>query len=278
MWGVLPKAESHWYPSVLHMSRDVFLRWVAWMGEDFEAAWEAHPGRARGWSTFSRGTVTVRVALGEDLTMRVEMRPLTMTADFLSVLVQSEGRQIRLAADLMQTPYQTDSDKLSQIEFYFALESTARHRRTICCGRQEGRWSARQEGRGVLPLSGHRQGTRVLLWWCTGCGWWTRVEPVPLPLLPAQFRILGERKFDGRAFLAGPISLHDMTFMLAHLPKRKAAGQDDIPYEVWKEAPDTLFELLLAAVNELLAGNPLPESWKGGGDSTAHQKRTGLSD
>ena len=50
---------------------------------------------------------------------------------------------------------------------------------------------------------------------------------------------------------------------LRKLPKGKSGGPDEMTYEMWQEAPETMRELLWRSVNSVLEGRQLPEEWTG---------------
>ena len=60
-------------------------------------------------------------------------------------------------------------------------------------------------------------------------------------------------------------SQEDFEFLLRQLPNNRAPGPDGLPYELIKEAPDSLKNIILTCINTILAGNARPpQSWLGG--------------
>jgi hypothetical protein len=52
--------------------------------------------------------------------------------------------------------------------------------------------------------------------------------------------------------LCGPISREDLDFYVSRLPRNKAPGPDGLPYELIKDAPDSLKDVILLAINSIL--------------------------
>jgi hypothetical protein len=65
--------------------------------------------------------------------------------------------------------------------------------------------------------------------------------------------------------LRGAITMEDFEFLLRQLPNNRAPGPDGLPYELIKEAPDSLKSIILTCVNKILTGDARPpKSWLGG--------------
>jgi hypothetical protein len=59
--------------------------------------------------------------------------------------------------------------------------------------------------------------------------------------------------------------MEDFEFLLRQLPNNRAPGPDGLPYELIKEAPDSLKNIILTCINTILTGNARPpQSWLGG--------------
>ena len=64
--------------------------------------------------------------------------------------------------------------------------------------------------------------------------------------------------------LSQQMTQEDFEYFLRHLPRRKAAGVDEVNYEMLASAPPNQQAIILEGLNQLLAGRKLPADWKGG--------------
>ena len=121
----------------------------------------------------------------------------------------------------------------------------------------------------LLPISVEQDGARSICTWCLNC---KRAVEV----------VVDSQAYDDLAFvlsraeiprvpphaeetLRGAVMIEDYDFLMTQLPNRKAPGPDEIPYEMWKSAPDSLRRALIDCINAILEGETAPpESWLGG--------------
>jgi hypothetical protein len=53
-------------------------------------------------------------------------------------------------------------------------------------------------------------------------------------------------------------------YVIKHLPRKKAAGSDEVTYEMMAASPPEQLAILLAGINQVLSGGEIPSCWKGG--------------
>eukprot|EP00961_Rhodomonas_salina_P073902 992961-Rhodomonas_salina.2 len=126
MWGILPHYKLRRYRSILQLPKEVEAAWLQWMGADFTTAFAACVISQR-WVYLQKGYSTIKCRrIGGRL--EVGIRPLEDIATFLSTLTPREGRQIRFRAEDSEWPFTSTTDKMSQLEFYYAWEGTSHFR------------------------------------------------------------------------------------------------------------------------------------------------------
>ncbi len=178
-------------------------------------------------------------------------QPLYMVESFLQVC-ESAGERVRMSQEGHTTPFVTQEDKLAQLECYHAREGASFGQHCWGCMNDK-----------LWPVS-HPRGDRGVRWWCEGCTAFvgpTQREPV---MHEGFKRLLQGRQYDGQPGLGHAMTPEDFDFFLRRLPRRKAAGADEIYYEMLAEEPDNHRAILLEGLNQLLAGRQVPDDWKGG--------------
>ena len=271
-WGLLPRTPTFRYPSVMLLNSEGMVSLKARYGDDVEKGldkWQAEGGAAW-WELRQRERdISVFVRQKGDHT-EVSIQPLTeMTA-----LIEDSplGVEDMYASDSIR-PWTTPSDKLSQLEFYYSTQSTATGSGCELCRQQEGREATPpREGAGgqvdrtgcLIPLSKAIDGSREVVWWCRTC---RCIQPIRISQDISQHDILEHtavRPFDTSYRIEGEMDRATLTYYLEKLPRRKAPGTDGLPYELLHDAPMALQDLLFKAMNSLLTGTPVPETWKSG--------------
>lgn len=123
MWGILPRDKLRRYRSLMRMGRMAEQAWIRWMGPDFVQALQQVPLTPE-WSYYSQGDLTLRCRQIES-GLEVAMRPLTDITTFLLTLNAAEGSDIHFMPEDSELPYTSATNKLSQLEFYYAWEGTS---------------------------------------------------------------------------------------------------------------------------------------------------------
>ena len=159
LWGVLPRTESHRYPWVLDMSQAAMGNFQTWMGANFTTALHNRAAQFAG-QTFNmrKDHITVHVFKHTADRWEVGLQPLSAIANFLQQIPALELGAINLRTTPTSAVFTSASDKLSQIEYYYAMESTACSRKCRGCGE-----TALHPLSCVDPITGKR----TIRWWCT---------------------------------------------------------------------------------------------------------------
>ena len=155
----------------------------------------------------------------------------------------------------------TQSERLASIEYHLARDAVSTKARCPTC-----------LAKGCLtPLSVLTRNKRDVVYWCTTCN--KKVEPLILnedyQEIPFPTGRVPKVPNVTQCRLRGKISAEDLKWYLQHLGCRKAPGSDEIPNEFFRDAPPTLFELILDVINSILADDeeermPIPKDWKDG--------------
>jgi len=272
-WGLLPRTREFRYPSVALLNREGMESLKARLGSEGEEAllqWQASETK-EWWELKHEGRhLTVRLRRKGDEQVELTMSPLT---ELTQLVMDSPLGVEAIYHSSGVRPWTSPSDKLSQLEHYYSLQSTAVGSCCVHCQEQEalaameswGDEAAPRPERGrMIPLSKEEDGHREVIWWCTDC---KRVSEIRINQSldhPPILSHAGIRKFDNEFCLSGAMTDIDFDYYLDKLPKMKAAGLDGLPYELLRDAPPLLKGILFKAVNALLLGTAVPEEWKGG--------------
>jgi len=97
-------------------------------------------------------------------------------------------------------------------------------------------------------------------------GHWGDASSIPRDFTTDEY---GVHEYSGRVIphdcqfhIRGSISREDFAHLLDTLPNWKSPGDDQIPCELLKGAPEWLVDMLREAVNDVLEGGSLPADWK----------------
>ena len=125
---------------------------------------------------------------------------------------------------------------------------------------EKGRPKKGGRGQNVLPLSKIGEGgKREVVWWCRECGGLQEISTRVTPREDTIMEQLEERQFDVDMGLGGDLTWEAFRYYLDRLPSRKAPGIDGIPYELIRDAPRELQEMMFTVLNKLLNGEAVPE-------------------
>ena len=178
--------------------------------------------------------------------------------DLYRVLFLVESR--KLMARLMPGQVRLVSsagDRLCAWEHELATEGTAT--KGFC---------TRCESRDLLQLTAVRaESGRTMVTWCHDCAKFTdsRVRAADYEILFWNTDGIPRVSPDSRESLRETISMEDFEFLLRQLPNNRAPGPDGLPYELIKEAPNSLKSIILNCINKILTGTAVPpQSWLGG--------------
>ena len=178
--------------------------------------------------------------------------------DLYRVLVLVEARELKALLMPGQVRLVSSAgDRLCAWEHELATEGTAK--RGFC---------ARCESRDLLHLTAVRaESGRTMVTWCHKCSKFTdsMVRAVDYETLFWNTDGVPRVSPGSGETLREAVSLQDFEFLLRQLPNNRAPGPDGLPYELIKEAPDSLKSIILTCINRILTGDALPpQSWLGG--------------
>jgi len=170
------------------------------------------------------------------------------------LLAALDGDACTLQCDDPQKLVSDPGEKLTVWEYHLGKEALATKSRCDHC-----------HSMSLLPTPGMVDGCRQLHHWCTSCHRFAKptvsADDYPLPPIP----VLNTVPLANPDRLGTPITETELRYYLRHLPKHKAPGPDELPYELLQEAGPLLVEYLLEGVNEALEGKTdWPTIWKGG--------------
>ena len=108
---------------------------------------------------------------------------------------------------------------------------------------------------------------RSVRWWCAQCSgfrqWSVRVADYSrLPFCPGDIPRVPP---DARETLRDVITAADFEYLLGEQPSKRAAGPDELTFEMLRAAPDSMKQTIRACINSILTGEARPpQSWMGG--------------
>ena len=137
LWGLLPAAEHRRYPSVLTLKGDDWRQNATRVfGEEVHELLEVACRRPIGeWATL-HGVKTnerLRICKGDHGTTQLQILPLVRLTDMVRDMIDTDRNTdiISILTAKDETPWTAATDKLAQMEYYYAIESTDGARR---CG------------------------------------------------------------------------------------------------------------------------------------------------
>jgi len=253
IWGISTKHKDRVHPWVVEMESQYLETLLQWFSpQALQALRESGP-LGQGWRYLHRSPITLqlRQAAGK---VQVGMLPVTQLSAFLKDGADRLG-PFRILAPPDTPIFTADSDKLSQLEYYYCWEGTARTRVCVLndCDSSQ-----------LKPLSSSVGSARHIDWWCEQCKTFTTIWTPPATINDTFRQHLRQRHFGGTAFLQGDISFDDFLYHVDKLTRGKSPGEDKSPYEFIRDAGRDFQSDIHKALNELLNGAPLPKDHKCG--------------
>jgi len=211
-------------------------------------------GDARSRDAFAAGLPQgyILVAEAHNSTRVVDLSP----ADLGMALSLAEERG--LTVQLVQGPKRlvtSSSSRLCAWEFDLANEALAKR---ACC--------TRCGGRALTPVTRIEAENRSVQYWCAGCASFRsyRVSVEEYASLFFCTDGIPRAPLHGEESLRGAITADDWDFLLEKQPRRRAPGQDMLPFELL-QCTSRLKQVALECINGILTGEALPpRSWLGG--------------
>jgi hypothetical protein len=187
-------------------------------------------------------------------TFQCKPSKLQFTYDILAALTEQVA-SVKVSSSVPEVD--NPDDILSALEFFMGTEGRAAG--TVCSTCQES---------DLTCLSRVQDGTRSIAWHCRNCGRCCECEAQPSkyyhpPWDPActDYRKLPSEPINR---LRTPLQWEDFQHLLRKLPNQKAPGENLVPAELWKVAPEFATRILFNNINRVLEGGPLPAHWCGG--------------
>jgi len=180
-----------------------------------------------------------------------------------------------VATSLQLRPAVVDKplDILASLENFMGSEGKARGMVCPTCRSPKLTCLARVTGEGLS-----------LGWYCTTCNQCCEyVEdthaydnvPWSEECVKEQRRVPEQSTLSPDFRLRTPLEWEDFQHLLYRLPNRKAPGDNQVPGELWKQAPDWAQRILFDTLNSILQGSPMPNHWRGGTKETSRQNPAG---
>ena len=170
-------------------------------------------------------------------------------------LVEREGLEAQLTGQ--KRLVQSVTDRLCAWESDLAKEAKATKAYCSCCG-----------GRDLLPVTEIVDQTgRLVRWWCAQCSGFRQwnVRAADYSRLPFRLGDIPRVPLDARESLRGAITATDFEYLLGEQPNKRAAGPDELVFEMLKHAPDYMKDTVRSCINSILTGEEAPpRSWMGG--------------
>jgi hypothetical protein len=207
----------------------------------------------------------VRVTVHKGRDVKVSIRPLQNFTHFLSALPSlEEGEGITVTAEegSGEDSRNEEADAMAEQECFCGANAmpektcvqsmrgndiTGGENHAHGMGRRDQRGGARHQI--LLPqMQGPPQGNR-------------RGKDRDVP--DTREGVFGGKAGPGCPILRRGVRREEFDEWLRKLPKGKSGGPDEMTYEMWQEAPETMREMLWRSVNSVMEGRQLPEEWTG---------------
>ena len=170
-------------------------------------------------------------------------------------LVEQGGLEAQLKGQ--KRLVQSATDRLCAWESELAKEAKATKAYCSSCERRD-----------LTPVTEIDDRTgRSVRWWCAQCSGFRRwsVRAADYSRLPFCTGDIPRVPHDARETLRGAIAAGDFEHLLGEQPNKRAAGPDELMFEILRHAPDQMKETIRACINSILTGEaPPPPSWMGG--------------
>ena len=120
----------------------------------------------------------------------------------------------------------------------------------------------------LIAISSEHNATRSTHNYCTNCKSTVeiKIDKAHYDKLPFPETILTDNKIpdNNTETLRTPVDLALLRATIRTFKSRKSAGDDGMLPELWKDAPDSLLNILLDNVNLALLTGKIPDEWRGG--------------
>jgi hypothetical protein len=175
------------------------------------------------------------------------------------ILCGLEKADIQASLYRQQRTVDVPDDILSALEHFMGTEEKAREMVCPGCKSHE-----------LTCLSRVLDGKREIGWFCEACHRCCEYEqaegvydnpPWDAECFTDERGVPDDPKFK----LRGKIDSEEFNLLVQQLPNRKAPGDNLVPAELWKHAPDWALDMLYDTCNDVLEGKKeIPAHWKGG--------------
>ena len=174
------------------------------------------------------------------------------------ILCMLEANGITASVSCSQPEVDDEDDLLSALEHCMGSEGKARGMVCPTC-----------KSPGLTCLSRVVKGQREIGWFCRHCHKCCEYEANPALYYKVPWDpecVDDHRQIPDHPIyqLCEQLEWGDFEHLLLMLPNRKAAGENRVPAELWKAAPDFAKKMLFEAINQVLAGGAIPPHWLGG--------------
>jgi len=262
LWGLLPRSQDRWYPATMRVKGTRWHEGVKGaLDPDMQPSLTAACQRTdTEWVTLLnvRTGDRLRIRTNQDGTRSVQAFPLVRLTDVARRIIEDGHGEdiIDFTRAEEEVPWTRDTDKLSQAEYYYAMESTDSLHRCVNCDAQVSQ---------MVPLStANEQGERGQEWYCRRCHDFHDHYLGDVPGDDDMRKLCETRQFPAEPFLGHDLQWEDFEFYLQHLPRHKSAGGDGVPYEVLRGASLPVRQLLHRCLVKLLGGAAIPTAWAQG--------------
>jgi hypothetical protein len=175
--------------------------------------------------------------------------------DLLTVLTEG-GFKASLGQSLQEVD--NPDDLLSALEHAMGTDGKAASIVCSVCGKSD-----------LVCLSRVSNESKEVGWFCKNCGSCCDCKSdtsiySKVPWDPECITEHNNVPDDPICRLREPLLREDFEHLLQHMPNRKAPGENLVPAELWKIAPEPARTILFNTINNMLAGSDSPAHWRGG--------------